>query len=335
LVPRKKREGKRKTGGRNNQGKRTVRHRGGGVKQGRRKRVNGGREKGKGRVRGIQYDPIRTGRVARRKVREGERVGSERKTEYKYVLAVEGRRVGESIQYGEGLVGKGGATATATATATQQTLKERTRDGQHVAEKTVQHVAERTVAKKRVGQQTVAKKRVGQQTVAKKRVAQQTGAQQTVAKQVELGVQKGSTVRRGRREAGSKVCNVEVSPGEGGKYRRAAGGRGEVRVKMGGRVQIRRMGGKRREVSEDCTATVGRVSGEDHRKERRGKAGRKRRRGIRPTVRGEAMNPIDHPHGGRTRGGRAEVTPWTRRAKGKPTRKRGKPRGKGWVVSRT
>lgn len=276
-VPRKVRVGKRKQGGRNNQGKRTVRHRGGGVKQGRRKRVNGGRETGRGRVRGIQYDPTRTGRVARRKVVEGDRVGSERKTEYKYVLAAEGRRVGDRIQYGAGgeLASKG-------------SQRKRKRTG--------------SLARSGIGIPTR---------------------------------RRGSTVRRKERDPGRKVCNVEVSPGEGGKYRRTAGGRGEVRVKMGGRVQIRRMGGKRREVSEECTATVGRVSGEDHSKESRGKAGRKRRRGIRPTVRGEAMNPIDHPHGGRTRGGRAEVTPWTRRAKGKPTRKSGKARGKGWVVSKT
>ena len=65
----------------------------------RRKRVNGGQETGLGRVRGIQYDPNRTGRVARRKVRKGEGVGSERKNRYKYVLAVEGRKVGDRIQY--------------------------------------------------------------------------------------------------------------------------------------------------------------------------------------------------------------------------------------------
>ena len=286
-VPRKECKGKRKQGGRNNGGKITVRHRGGGVKQGRRKRVNGGREKGRGRVRGIQYDPIRTGRVARRKVIEGESVGAERKTEYKYVLAVEGRRVGERIQYGAGsLSGRNG------------------------------------VGLFQIGEPI---RGSGELSTLSKRGHWQSGAKN----------RRGSTVRRKEREAGKKVCNVEVSPGQGGKYRRTAGGRGEVRENRGGRVQIRRSGGKLREVSEECTATVGIVSGEDHKKESRGKAGRKRRKGIRPTVRGEAMNPIDHPHGGRTRGGRAEVTPWTRRAKGKPTRKRGKPRGKGWVVGGT
>jgi large subunit ribosomal protein L2 len=143
---------------------------------------------------------------------------------------------------------------------------------------------------------------------------------------------RGSNRQRKNRLGGIKVCNVEVRAGEGGKYRRSAGVSGVLRQKRHGFAQIRRKGGKRREVSDECTATVGMVSGEDHGKSCRGKAGTSRRRGWRPTVRGEAMNPVDHPHGGRTRGGRPEVTPWSRRAKGKPTRKKGKKRGRGWKV---
>jgi large subunit ribosomal protein L2 len=144
---------------------------------------------------------------------------------------------------------------------------------------------------------------------------------------------RGSTRLRSNRRGGIKVFNVSVGVGEAGKYRRSAGVRGVLRQKRHGLAQIRRKGGKRREVSDQCTATVGMVSGEEHNKACRGKAGSSRRRGWRPTVRGEAINPVDHPHGGRTRGGRPEVTPWSRRAKGKPTRKSNKKRTKGWQVT--
>lgn len=273
-VPGALRKGKRGKAGRNNRGRVTVRHRGGGVKRLRRQRVNSGKEMGLGRVRGVQYDPNRTGRIARRKVVKGERSGNERANKYKYVLAVEGRKVGDRIQYGEVEEGLGG----------------RQREGGE---------------RRRIG------RRVSMGTEVKSR---------------------GSSRKRKHRVGGMKVCNVAVAVGESGKYRRSAGVSGELRQKRHGYAQIRRKGGKRREVSDECTATVGSVSGEEHMKECRGKAGSKRRRGWRPTVRGEAMNPIDHPHGGRTRGGRPEVTPWTRRAKGKPTRKKGKERGAGWKV---
>jgi large subunit ribosomal protein L2 len=263
-------QGRRGQGGRNHRGRVTVRHRGGGVKRSRRKRVNGGAVGGYGRVRGIQYDPNRSGRIARRKVLRGETLGPERGSfpqRYRYVLAVEGRKVGDCIRYGSG------------------------------------RNAERISAA-------------------------------TVGSGIGAGIQlRGSHHQRKDRVGGRKVCNVSVIPGEGGKYRRSAGRSGQLRQKRQGRVQIRRKGGKRREVSEECTATVGMVSGEEHRKVCRGKAGTRRRRGWRPTVRGEAMNPVDHPHGGRTRGGRPEVTPWSRRAKGKPTRKEGKALGKGWAVT--
>lgn len=268
------RKGKRGKAGRNNRGRVTVRHRGGGVKRQRRKRVNGGKEIGLGRVRGVQYDPNRTGRIARLKVRKGVNRGEERENKYKYVLAVEGRKVGDRIQYGERQGGR----------------EELGREG-----------GERLGRGRRLSIGTEVKTR-------------------------------GSNRQRKNRVGGMKVCNVAVERGEGGKYRRSAGLSGELRQKRHGYAQIRRKGGKRREVSDECTATVGRVSGEEHRKECRGKAGSNRRRGWRPTVRGEAMNPIDHPHGGRTRGGRPEVTPWTRRAKGKPTRKKGKARGVGWKL---
>lgn len=123
---------------------------------------------------------------------------------------------------------------------------------------------------------------------------------------------RGRTKPRKERSPGMRVSNVSVEKNGQGKWRRAAGRSALVRGKVEGQVQLRRKGGKRRSVNEECTGTVGVIAGE-----RRvyGSAGAKRRRGWRPTVRGEAMNPIDHPHGGRTRGGRPEKTPWGRRAK--------------------
>ena len=82
------------------------------------------------------------------------------------------------------------------------------------------------------------------------------------------------------------------------------------------RVGRSRLEGKLRRVSVHNEASIGRMGGHRHAKARLGKAGRSRRR---PHVRGEAINPVDHPHGGRTRGGRPELTPWSRRAKGVPT----------------
>lgn len=123
---------------------------------------------------------------------------------------------------------------------------------------------------------------------------------------------RGRTKPRKQRSPGIRVSNVATERTGQGKWRRAAGRSALVRGKVEGQVQLRRKGGKRRSVNEDCKGTVGVVAGE-----RRvyGSAGAKRRRGWRPTVRGETMNPVDHPHGGRTRGGRPEKTPWGRRAK--------------------
>lgn len=134
----------------------------------------------------------------------------------------------------------------------------------------------------------------------------------------------GSTRKLKEIPIGSSVFNVELEPGKGGKYVRSAGTGGILLRKPEGKALIRLPSGARIQVSVECMATLGRVAGEEHRMESVGKAGRNRNRGWRPTVRGEAMNPVDHPHGGRTRGGRPEVTPWGRLAKGKPTRNRKK-----------
>jgi large subunit ribosomal protein L2 len=141
----------------------------------------------------------------------------------------------------------------------------------------------------------------------------------------------GSTRKLESIPVGSSVFNVELEPGKGGKYARTAGASARLLRKPEGKALLRLPSGTRIEVSLQCTATVGRVAGEEHRMEVMGKAGRMRNKGWRPTVRGEAMNPVDHPHGGRTRGGRPEVTPWGRIAKGKPTRS--KKKVSRWVVT--
>jgi large subunit ribosomal protein L2 len=123
---------------------------------------------------------------------------------------------------------------------------------------------------------------------------------------------------------GTIIHNVEMRPGKGGQIARSAGGYAQMVGRDNGKAQIKLSSGEVRLVSEDCMATVGAVSNPDHNNVSYGKAGRKRWMGIRPTVRGVAMNPIDHPHGGgegRTSGGRHPVTPWGKGTKGNKTRK--------------
>jgi len=123
---------------------------------------------------------------------------------------------------------------------------------------------------------------------------------------------------------GTIVHNVELKPGKGGQLARAAGTYAQVVGRDGGYAQIRLSSGELRMVRQECMATVGAVSNPDNSNQNFGKAGRMRHKGIRPTVRGVAMNPIDHPHGGgegRTSGGRHPVTPWGKGTKGNKTRK--------------
>ena len=118
---------------------------------------------------------------------------------------------------------------------------------------------------------------------------------------------------------GTIVHNVELKPGKGGQIARAAGTYAQFVGRDGGYAQIRLSSGELRMVRQECMATVGAVSNPDNSNQNFGKAGRMRHMGIRPTVRGVAMNPIDHPHGGgegRTSGGRHPVTPWGKGTKG-------------------
>ncbi|TAJ70559.1 MAG: 50S ribosomal protein L2 [Phenylobacterium sp.] len=123
---------------------------------------------------------------------------------------------------------------------------------------------------------------------------------------------------------GTIIHNVEMKPGKGGQIARSAGAYAQLVGRDAGYAQIRLNSGELRMVMDNCIATVGAVSNPDHMNENLGKAGRSRHMGRRPHVRGVAMNPIDHPHGGgegRTSGGRHPVTPWGKPTKGRKTRK--------------
>lgn len=122
---------------------------------------------------------------------------------------------------------------------------------------------------------------------------------------------------------GTIIHNVEMKPGRGGQLARSAGSYAQLTGKDSGYALIRLRSGEVRVIRSDCMATIGAVSNPDHQNESIGKAGRKRWMGVRPTVRGVAMNPVDHPHGGgegKTSGGRHPVTPWGKKTKGKKTR---------------
>jgi len=126
---------------------------------------------------------------------------------------------------------------------------------------------------------------------------------------------------------GTVIHNIEMKPGKGGQIARSAGAYAQLVGKDGGYAMIRLASGEQRLVHESCMATIGAVSNSDHGNQNLGKAGRKRWMGIRPTVRGVVMNPVDHPHGGgegKTSGGRHPVTPWGKPTKGARTRNKKK-----------
>ncbi len=130
---------------------------------------------------------------------------------------------------------------------------------------------------------------------------------------------------------GSIVHCVEMRPGKGAQLARSAGTSIQVMAREEAYVTLRLRSGEVRRVLSDCMATLGEVSNAEHNLRSLGKAGAKRWRGVRPTVRGVAMNPVDHPHGGgegRTSGGRHPVSPWGKKTKGKKTRSKKKPSSK-------
>ena len=136
---------------------------------------------------------------------------------------------------------------------------------------------------------------------------------------------------------GTMIHNIELNSGQGGKLVRAAGTEAQLMAKEGNYAHIRLASGEMRLVLSRCRATIGTIGNNDHENIKLGKAGRTRHLGIRPTVRGSVMNPVDHPHGGGE--GRAPVghagplTPWGKPALGYKTRKKNKPSNK-FIVKR-
>ncbi len=123
---------------------------------------------------------------------------------------------------------------------------------------------------------------------------------------------------------GTVVHCIEMKPGKGAQIARSAGAAVQVVAREGNYATLRLRSGEMRKVLLDCRAVIGEVGNSEHNLRKLGKAGAKRWRGVRPTVRGVAMNPVDHPHGGgegRTSGGRHPVSPWAMPTKGYKTRK--------------
>ncbi len=126
---------------------------------------------------------------------------------------------------------------------------------------------------------------------------------------------------------GTMIHNIEIEPGRGGKLVRSAGCAAQLLAKENDYAHLKLPSGEIRMIKVEAAATIGQCSNQDHENLVYGKAGRSRWRGIRPTVRGVAMNPVDHPLGGgegRAHGGRQPVTPWGQYTKGYKTRKRNK-----------
>jgi large subunit ribosomal protein L2 len=129
---------------------------------------------------------------------------------------------------------------------------------------------------------------------------------------------------------GTTIHCIELQPGKGAQLARSAGGSAQLLAREGSYAQVRLRSGEIRKVNLECRATIGEVGNEEHSLEKTGKAGRVRWRGVRPTVRGVAMNPVDHPHGGgegRTGTKRDPVSPWGKLTKGYRTRTNKRTRG--------
>ena len=150
-------------------------------------------------------------------------------------------------------------------------------------------------------------------------------------------VRLGNALPLGEIPLGTAVHNVELKMGKGGQMCRSAGMSAQVMAKEGDYVTLRLPSSEVRRIHMRCLATIGEIGNAEHELESWGKAGKSRWMGQRPKVRGEVMNPVDHPHGGRTRGGRNVVSPWGKkegvktRNKKKPSQRmivRGRKRGK-------
>ena len=141
----------------------------------------------------------------------------------------------------------------------------------------------------------------------------------------EAPIRVGNCLPLSRVPLGTQIHNIEMKPGKGGQLARSAGTSAQLLAREGPHATLRMRSGEMRKVPVACRATIGEVGNAQHGLRKDGKAGVKRWRGIRPTVRGVAMNPVDHPHGGgegRSSGGRHPVSPWGVPTKGFRTRRR-------------
>ena len=139
----------------------------------------------------------------------------------------------------------------------------------------------------------------------------------------DAGIKSGNSMSLRNMPVGSTVHCIELRPGKGAQLARSAGTSAQYVARDGAYATLRLRSGEIRKVLAECRATIGEVGNGEHSLRSLGKAGAKRWRGVRPTVRGVAMNPVDHPHGGgegRTSGGRHPVSPWGTPAKGYKTR---------------
>ncbi len=143
----------------------------------------------------------------------------------------------------------------------------------------------------------------------------------TVISGAKVDVKPGNAMPLGSMPVGTIVHNVELKPGKGGQLARSAGSFLQLVGRDAGWAVLKLNSGETRRVRADCMATVGAVSNPDHMNAVGGKAGRTRWKGTRPTVRSITMNPVDHPNGGRTNGGKHWATPWGKPTKGYKTRK--------------
>lgn len=150
------------------------------------------------------------------------------------------------------------------------------------------------------------------------------GAGDVIVSSAKADIKPGNCLPLRAIPVGTAVHNIELKPGKGGQIVRSAGTSAQIMAKEGSYTLLRLPSGELRQILITCRATIGAVGNSEHEQVKGGKAGRSRWLGRRPHVRGVAMNPIDHPHGGgegRTSGGRHPVTPWGKPTKGAKTRR--------------
>jgi large subunit ribosomal protein L2 len=315
-------EGLTKKGGRNNTGRITMRRKGGGAKRlyrivdFRRNKMDVSAT-----VERIEYDPNRTAFIALVKYDDGEqayvlapqrlaigdKIISAAKADIKpgNAMPFSGMPIGTIIHNIEMKPGKGGQIARAAGTYAQFVG----RDGGYA------QIRLSSGELRLVRQECMA-------TVGA--VSNPDNSNQNFGK---ADIKPGNAMPFSGMPIGTIIHNIEMKPGKGGQIARAAGTYAQFVGRDGGYAQIRLSSGELRLVRQECMATVGAVSNPDNSNQNFGKAGRMRHKGIRPSVRGVVMNPVDHPHGGgegRTSGGRHPVSPWGKPTKGARTRNKNK-----------